>query len=381
MSQDQAKVLFVDDEPNVLSGLKRQLRTTFDVYTAESGFQGLEILQEKGPFPVVVSDMRMPKMNGAIFLSKVRKFWPNTMRILLTGQSDIDSAISAINEGQIFRFLTKPCPTESLVSTLNTAIEQNKLLTVEKELLEKTLFSSVKVLTDILSLVNPSAFSQSSRIRLYINHLTSKLDIPGKWQYELASMLSQIGCVTVPAEILSKIHAHQPLTEEEQKLYLSHPEIGHDLITRIPRLKRVAQMIKGQHDKFTASTSIPLNEMAPELLGAQMLKLSLEFDTLISSGKPFEQAIQTLQKNQAHHHPELIDLISDLKDIKAERTHRMITASELTLSMIIDEDIFAVNGTLVVTKGQEVTDAMKARLIMISKNNGLKEPFRVIVSR
>ena len=135
-------ILCVDDEVNILEGLQDNLRRKFKVHTASSGAEGLAVLKSEGPFPVVISDMRMPEMNGAEFLSQVRNLYPDSMRILLTGQSDIESAISAVNEGQIFRFLTKPCETDNLASVIQLAVEQNQLGRLEKDLLENMLLWS-----------------------------------------------------------------------------------------------------------------------------------------------------------------------------------------------------------------------------------------------
>ncbi len=373
------KVLFVDDEPNILSGLKRQLRSKFLVYTAESGEAGLDVLQQEGPFPVVVSDMRMPEMNGAVFLTKVKETQPSTMRVLLTGHTDIDAAIAAINEGEIFRFLLKPCPTELLVKTLSAAVEQNRLLRVEKELLEKTLQGSIKVLTDILSLVNPLAFSRSSKIRQYVKHIAAKLDVPGKWQYELAAMLSQIGCVTVPADILSKVYACQVLSGGEQELFDSHPGIGKDLIAKIPRLKTVAHMIQQQKSSMIGLSSNPVSTLKPDMLGGQMLKIALDLDSKMASGLTLKTAIEEMRGQPDNYHSDLIGMLADLKDDKVEETRKSIFAKELTASMLIDQDIVTTNGALIVSRGQEVTEAMLIRLQMMSENEALQEPFRVII--
>jgi DNA-binding NtrC family response regulator len=111
-----AAVLFVDDEPHLLEGITRSLRTHFDIRTASSAAQGLQIVKTCGPFAVVVSDMRMPEMNGAQFLSQVRQYAPDTVRIILSGQADMQQTIAAVNEGNIFRFISKPCDTRSLLA-------------------------------------------------------------------------------------------------------------------------------------------------------------------------------------------------------------------------------------------------------------------------
>src|SRR5205823_11426086 len=128
------------------------LRRRFDVASATSGADGLAALEKAtGAVAVVISDMRMPAMNGAAFLAQVRQRWPDTVRMLLTGQSEIEAAIAAVNEGQIFRFLSKPCPADQLLAAVMAAVAQHDLITAERVLLEQTLHGSIKTLTEILS--------------------------------------------------------------------------------------------------------------------------------------------------------------------------------------------------------------------------------------
>lgn len=131
------KILFVDDEANALAGYERNLHREFLVTTATGGEQALEALNANGPFAVIVSDMRMPGMNGAELLARVRANSPDTVRMLLTGHSDLNAAISAVNEGQIFRYLTKPCEKSVLVEAVKSCIEQYRLRSNEKALIKK----------------------------------------------------------------------------------------------------------------------------------------------------------------------------------------------------------------------------------------------------
>jgi CheY-like chemotaxis protein len=131
------KILFVDDESSALDGFQRVLRGKFDVSTAISGGEGLVRIQRNGPYAVVISDMRMPGMNGAEFLARVREAAPQTIRMLLTGHADLRSAIDAVNRGNIFHFLTKPCEREVLVAALNSGIDQYHALMTEKDLAGK----------------------------------------------------------------------------------------------------------------------------------------------------------------------------------------------------------------------------------------------------
>jgi CheY-like chemotaxis protein len=131
------KVLFVDDEPLVLDALRRMLRDKFEIHTADSGAKGLEVAQQDGPFAVVISDMRMPGMNGAEFLARIRKDAPDTVRMLLTGFTDLDAAIAAVNEGNIFRFLTKPCRKDELVGAIHLGLAQYGSTLAGKETAKK----------------------------------------------------------------------------------------------------------------------------------------------------------------------------------------------------------------------------------------------------
>ena len=237
------KILCVDDEPNVLQALRRQLRRQFRIETVPGGAEGLEAIAADGPFAVIVSDMRMPGMDGVQFLSAVKERAPESVRVMLTGNADQQTAINAVNEGNIFRFLTKPCPPEVLAKTLATGVRQYQLVTAEKELLEKTLQGSVKVLTDVLSLTNPIAFGRATRVRKLVNELCKELKVNRLWEYEIAAMLSQIGCVTIPSDMLGRVYEGQALDTEEAKMFEGHPTVGRDLVANIPRLENVAEFI------------------------------------------------------------------------------------------------------------------------------------------
>ncbi|HTP26189.1 MAG TPA: ATP-binding protein [Anaeromyxobacteraceae bacterium] len=130
------RVLVVDDEPQVLSGIAAVLHRRIDVSTAENGWEGLRMIRHHGPFTAVVSDFRMPEMDGAEFLARVRDVAPDSIRILLTGHASLEGATRAVNQSCIFRLLTKPCPPEVLLQTLDDAVEQARLVTADRELVE-----------------------------------------------------------------------------------------------------------------------------------------------------------------------------------------------------------------------------------------------------
>ncbi len=134
---EKSKLLLVDDEPNLTSALVRSLdRSQFDIFTADSAQQGLMILAGND-IDVVVSDERMPGMTGSQFLTEVRKKWPNTIRMILSGQADLEAAVRAINEGEVYRFLLKPCHPKELQMTILQGLQHKKLVAQSRKLLQE----------------------------------------------------------------------------------------------------------------------------------------------------------------------------------------------------------------------------------------------------
>ncbi|MFQ5618106.1 MAG: response regulator [Rhodospirillales bacterium] len=212
------KVLIVDDDTNLLAGLERHLRKYFDVSTAEGGEQALDLVKSDGPFAVTVCDMRMPGMNGVEVLAAVKELARDTVRIMLTGYADDVTTTRAVNDGAIFRFFAKPCPPETLAKGIEAGIEQYRLVTAGRELLSGTFSGAVKVLNDLLSMVDPQGFDRSGTVPGSAHGVAVHLGSPNPWQLETAEMLSRIGQVAVPPELLAKKRAGEPLTEVEQEI-------------------------------------------------------------------------------------------------------------------------------------------------------------------
>ncbi|MBW2027388.1 MAG: response regulator [Deltaproteobacteria bacterium] len=208
----EQKILFVDDDANILAAFRRHLRKRFHFDTALGPEEGL---------------LRMPKMDGIEFLTHVKEIAPDTVRMMLTGHADLHNTIEAVNEGNIFRFLTKPCPVDHLSKALQAGIEQYRLIRAEKELLDNTLKGSIKVLTDLLAIANPEAFGRVSRIKRRVKDIANYMGIEHTWQFETAALLSHIGFVTIPEETLRKIYDGEDLSGEEIQLFDMHPFRDH----------------------------------------------------------------------------------------------------------------------------------------------------------
>jgi CheY-like chemotaxis protein len=375
------RVLCVDDEPSVLEGIQRTLRKIGELHTATSGSDGLRKISESGPFALVISDMRMPIMNGAQFLAKVREQAPDTVRMILSGQSDLQATIAAVNDGHIFRFLSKPCPPDQLIAAVEDGLKQHRLLTAEKVLLEQTLNGSVQMLIEILGMIRPAASSRASRLRRYAIELAAALALPARWEWGLAALVSQIGCVALPADILSKVESGAPLSDEEKRLYEAHPEVAGKLLAAIPRLEDVAAIVTAQ---FTVpdwrSKSEDLRQWDSRSVGQLLLRSAFEFDGLTMRGASRDAAIEVLRTSKLGFPQSIMKALSTLSQTSQERVVRQVRLKDLAVGMILDEDLVSPKGIRLVPMGQEVTRTLIVRLTSIASGVGIAEPFRVQVS-
>lgn len=373
------QVLCVDDEPAVLAGFTRRLGKRFDLHTADGGPAGLERIATEGPYAVVVSDMRMPEMDGIAFLSEVARIAPDTTRIMLTGNADQETARAAINEGRIYQFLTKPCDADQLAQSLSAGIDHHRRITAERELLENTLRGAVKVLAEVLGLVNPTAFGRASQLARCIQHMTAKLEIPDAWRFEVAGLLSQLGCVTVLPETLEALQARQEVSDAEQQRFASHASVARELLCHVPRLEAVADMIARQDELFVADTQEPTGDRDPVTLGAQLLHVAKEFDCELSSGASPEQARTRLRATKRGCDPLLVETLGDYQPEGAEKVIKTVNPERLEAGMLLAEPLKTKAGVLLVHDGQEVTTALLARLKEFARSGQLTEAVRVWV--
>lgn len=375
------KILFVDDDSNLLASFQRQLRNQFTVDISPDGQHGLESIKRQGPYAAIVSDFRMPGMDGVQFLSRAREVAPDSVRMLLTGYADVQTAIEAVNEGNIFRLLTKPCPPETLTRALTAGIKQYQLVTAERELLEKTLSGSIKVLSEVLSLVNPEAFGRAARITRYVRQIASQMCLSEVWQFETAAMLSQIGWIILQEETLKKIYRGASLTGEEEQVFKMHPSIASSLIAKIPRMEKIAEIINYQEKRFDGS-GIPNDSRRGDQipLGGRILKVILDFDALQVAGDSKEKALDQLKQRSGWYDPEVVAALGAVIGLEAKYQLRNVAVQELKENMILAEDVKTLKGLLLISKGQEVSRTLLEGLNKFASSPGIQEPIHVIVA-
>jgi response regulator RpfG family c-di-GMP phosphodiesterase len=364
------RILCVDDEPNLLAALERNLFGEFEVVTADGGEAGLAAIAEGPPFAAIMSDMRMPGMDGATFLAAARALAPDSVRLLLTGQTDATSAIAAVNQGAIFRFLCKPCPTEELVAALEQAVALHRATVLERDLLETTLAGTTRMLTEVLSMVAPWAFQRSAQLQACVSHVTAKLPWPNRWTVEVAAALSHIGCVSVPGDVIQREIAGDTLSEQEQQLVDGHPLVAHRLLAAIPRMQGVAEIVRYQ------SLPPPADADAEVIRGAQLLRASLLLVRSLARKLPLAQAVQQLRQVEPPLPRDLIDALADLQ-LNTRSGIRKAKVSDLVPGWRLEQDVVSKRGMMLLAHGSELSLTSILALRNLQAAGAIVEPLLI----
>lgn len=376
------RILCVDDEPNILESFRRQLRGKFELEVATSGAAAIEILKSGQKFSVVVSDMRMPGMDGVEFLKHVQKMSPLTVRVMLTGNVDQDTASKAVNEGQIFRFVNKPCSSDVLEKVLEAATAQFNLLSAEKDLLQNTLSGSIKMLSEILSMGDPVAFGSGSAAREPINLIAKTLKLVNVWELDLAAMLHPVGWVTVPETVKNKFRNSQSLTAEETAMIEKIPELGSQFIGSIPRLEGVAKIILYGEKNYDGS-GFPKDTVKAKQIpeGARILKIAKELLKLQAQGFTRTQTLESLRAAPAKFDNEIVTKLigSDESVVSAanEKKEFPITPSQLCPGQRLSANLVCKDGRLLLSAGVYLSELMCKSIVNYAESGSLTLPIMV----
>jgi response regulator RpfG family c-di-GMP phosphodiesterase len=386
-------ILLVDDEVNVLSSISRTLfeEDFGEILTAQNGLEALEVIKKTPGLNLAISDFHMPGMNGIDFLIQARKLSPDTTRVLLTGAADLDMAINAVNKGNVFRFLLKPCPTEVLIDAVKDSIRYNQLILGERELLTNTLNGSIKVMIDILEVQNPFIFAQANRLRKQAYNLAIALHLDEQvWQIELAALLSQIGAVTIPQETLLKQIKGIELNDSEREMINSIPGMGRQLIKNIPRMETIAEAVGNQNCTY-------INRIAPESpmgkdipVFSRILKIIMDYDRFREIHHTSIAAIETMQAHESEYDPIFLDVflnkVLHVDELMSSRLtkpklgEKQIFVDDLKTGMVLARDVNDKNGILIVTKGTLITEVLLYKLLNYFHSRAIVTPIFIEIS-
>lgn len=365
------RVLFVDDEQNILDSYKASLRKRFVIDTANGGHAGLEKIRNSGPYAVVVSDLKMPKMDGIAFLGHVRDESPDTVRVMLTGHADLDSAIDAVNTGEVFRFLTKPAVHEDMIRTLESAIKQYALVVSERELLRGTLRGCISVLTDILSMVSPEAFSKSERIKRLARKVAMEMSMKQMLYLDLATMLCQLGCITFTDTMLEKLTRGEELHGDELQTFKFHPALTYSMLSQIPRMDRVADIILHQQEGLDEFPEAPIE--------SRILKVCLDYDALILRGIGKYDAVEKLRNLSTVYDLGAVLALERVTAGEEGYIRRTVPLDKLRQGMILDESLWSTDKVHLMAAGTELTETALFRVKNFMKAKRLPAKIRVML--
>jgi len=372
-----SSVLFIDDDLKILNSFKRSLTPEFKVFVAESPEEGLRVFEERGPFSVLVSDMRMPGMNGVEVLCRAREINPDTVRVLLTGYADQQAAIDAVNKGKVFRFLTKPCGLNTLVPVLEEGVRQYQQSVIEKGVSERTLSGVTGLLSQILTMVNPAAQRRACRLKRYCRHMASACAPLDRWAVETAAMLSQLGCLAAESDSLASRESNAsapPVGSQGQY------EMAARLLMHVPRFEPIVTILSLLNKP---SRNVPVQTETEQGSGAHLcgriLQTAIGLDGFLAAGHSPAAALLLMRTNPDRYDAQCVELLDSYDFGLHNEVLLYVRGSELTTRMILADDLRANDGVLLATKGQPVSASLLLSLRACARSVGYCEPIGVLL--
>lgn len=414
-----ATLLFVDDEANILAALNRLFRPFgYRILTAESGAQGLEIMAREA-VDLVISDMRMPEMNGAQFLEKVRERWPETIRILLTGYADIASTVDAINKGQIFRYFSKPWEDRDIVVDVKHALEHKQLELDKKRLerltqkqneelkqlnasleekvrgrteelrrtmgfledaherLKKSFLTSIRVFSSLIEMREGPQAGHAQRVAEHARALAQRMNLAESDVQDVvfAALLHDIGKIGWSDSLMRK--PFSALTSEERTEVVKHPIKGQTILMALEQLQGAAKLIRHHHERFDGK-GYPDGLGGLDIpMGARILAVVNDYDafqngSLVSKPMHAKKAMQyILETRGSRYDPLVVDAFAELLgETEYGRTNRQervmdqpMQSAQLKPGMVMARDLATQEGMLLLSRGNILSAGMIAQLI------------------
>lgn len=377
----QPKILLVDDEMPLLQAMRRNLRDDFDITLASSGTEAITILSQtplEEEFSVVMTDYKMPVMNGIEFLREARVISPNSVRMILTGFADLAVVTEAINEGAVFRFLNKPCPPDQILKALRGGIEQYRLQQAERELLDRTLMGCVQVFGELLAAFDPPVATRTRMVRGILQTMTKHGFQDGVWEAELAVLLLPLGWFTIPAFVLDKIHQGEELDTEEQNLLRKLPQTTARLIKPIPRLEKVIQAILRSEEPLDA-----LSANDPPCAW-HALRAARDLAAIRERHSSFRDAVLKMDCEKGRYHPVVLGWlrasIDDMADLDLPKTlgPQRVGVRELRVGMITTQPVMTMGGLTLLPAKHHLAPTDIERIRNFASTGGIQEPIEVL---
>ena len=345
------KILCVDDEEAILRGFKLNLNNKFELHFASDGIEGLELFKREGGFAAVLSDMRMPRMSGAEMLHEIKKIDSEVVTVLLTGHTDFESAMAAVNDGNVFRMLSKPCPPDVLRKVLKDAIEQYDLITSKRILLDQTLRGAVDALAQSLAITQPLFFGRAQRVRRMANGLAEAVQLVESWRVGVAAIFSQLAYLSIPNHWSESVYYRKDLKPELKAMLKDLPEETLKIIDLIPGLTDIREILQ----RIDIQPKFEVDDGSGIRTAASILRVALDYDYYQEQGHADALIIQTLISRADTYDQKITEALSQFIDADSNSySLEEIDTKDLAEGMRLNQDLLLEDSMLIASSGADI---------------------------
>ncbi|ADZ71959.1 HD domain-containing phosphohydrolase [Polymorphum gilvum] len=383
MQEALPQILVVDDDVKVLSGFQTLLGKKYHIRTERTAAGALAWLKLNPMAAVVVSCFNIPDMPGGALLRAVQEAAPNAARILLSDAHSSDEIMKALSAANVYLHLRKPVAVEEAEMALRSAVAYHRRIVKERNLLEKTLAGSVKLMIEMLSLFHADAFRKTSVLRTQALKVARAMDMKKTWELEMAVMLSPLGEALLPREILARYRSAKTLTDPQRELLARAPEQSRDLLKNIPQLDKVADVLYYSGRGYDGSgfpADGPVGADIP--LNSRILKILIDLWYASPDTGVDLAAFEALNINRRQYDPALLTLVREclLEDAEARDRERIVACHIRALhsgDVLVDDILTEGSHELVLSRGHQLTLTTIKRLAQFDRISGLRQPIRV----
>lgn len=341
----------------------RVLAHDFTTHVAAPGVAALGAVSQRGPYAAIVVEGWPPTRQDLPLWNHVRAHSPETVVLALVQPAAVPAALAAVNDGTLFRVLLQPASIDAIAVALRAAARHYRRLRGDNDVLDRTMLGAIKVLTDVLALVSPQGFGRASRVRRLVRQIADAMGVERPWELEVAALLSQVGSLTIPEDVLMRAYRGIPLSSLDRQAYTAHPLAGGRIVASIPGLGDVAELITYQDKRFDGRGRPASGLVGSQIpLGARILKLALDADALHFAGVPELDALEELRARDGWYDPIAVEALATVLTARTEYRLRSLALADIKPGMILAGDIVDPHGVLLVARDQEVTLPMLGRL-------------------
>jgi CheY-like chemotaxis protein len=364
----QGNIMIVDDNPANLKLLDEMLRQrAYEVRSFPRGRLALAAAELEPP-DLILLDVTMPEMNGYEVCEHLKSNAALSCVpvIFISALNETADKVKGFQSGGV-DYISKPFHFEEVHARVETHLKLRRAQLSEHELLEKTLTGAVGTLWELVQLTSPALASRSRALQDIVHWITTQMEIEDFWQYELAARLCLLGCLSLPEEVFEKGYAGQFLSPEEDQMFRAHPESAARLLSNIPRLEDVAEMIRRQQR--------PEEEPCPQdkvRKGSQMLHLALQLDRRVYKGATFTSAIDQI-RSWGRFDPHMLAALDNYSPPQGDFKVQRLPIQELRTAMVLEEDVSSADGTILIfKKGTVLTETWIERIRNFAKTHGIQ---------